>query len=68
MTEQINELDLVWFRKKDSLISEAEQAISWGTPDRESTGYSSSEFISIISKLVKRIKELENEQLCSKAP
>lgn len=59
MSEQINELDHMRFKKAKSLINEAETAMAWGTSDGESTGYSSSEFIKIISKLVKRIKELE---------
>lgn len=59
MSEQINELDPMRFKKAKSLINEAENAMAWGTPDGESTGYSSSQFIKIISKLVKRIKELE---------
>ena len=67
MNEQINELDHMRFRRKIYLLKEAEQAIAWGVPDGESTGYTRSELIKIISKLVKRIKELENEQLCNKA-
>jgi hypothetical protein len=60
MIEQSNKLDHMRFRR-NKLIEEAETAISWGIPDNESIGYSRAELISIIRKLVFRIKELENE-------
>jgi len=46
---------------KNNLIRVAEQAIAWGIPDSESTGYSRETLINIISRLVKRVKELETQ-------
>ena len=40
---------------KDRLIREANDAIAWGRPDKESTGYSSGDFIDFID-LIKRLK------------
>lgn len=42
----------------DSLEKQASDAIAWGTPDNESTGYSPSEFISIIRKQQQLIRLL----------
>lgn len=41
---------------KEKLLAEARTAIAWGVPDRESTGYSSTEFIKLIAKLAKYIE------------
>jgi hypothetical protein len=35
-------------------------AIAWGVPDRESTGYSASEFTSLLSVALTRIEYLES--------
>jgi hypothetical protein len=43
--------------QKDKLIREANTAIGWGRPDRESTGYSTSEFIDLISRMRRFIEQ-----------
>lgn len=47
--------------KNKDLMYDASMAIAWGRPDSESTGYSASEFIDIIQRLVKRVEELEKQ-------
>jgi hypothetical protein len=43
--------------QKDKLISEANEAIAWGHADNESTGYSASQFISVIRQLKNFIEQ-----------
>lgn len=43
--------------QKEKLLFDARQAIAWGCPYSESIGYTSSEFINIISRLVHYIEQ-----------
>lgn len=43
------------------LLEDINQAISWGFPDSESTGYSSREFISLLARCREEIQYLQTE-------
>jgi hypothetical protein len=43
--------------QKDKLIREANDAIAWGRPDKECTGYSASDFIDLISRMKRFIEQ-----------
>lgn len=67
MHEPISELSPTSYHSQRKLLNDAETAVAWGIPDSESFGMRPSEFISIISRLISRVKQLEreNEQLRS---
>ncbi len=44
----------------DTLLTKARIAIAWGAPDRESIGYSHSEYHHLIRALCNRIVEMDN--------
>lgn len=45
--------------QKETLLREARMASAWGRPDNETIGYSPTEFISIINRLVRYIEQGE---------
>jgi len=45
--------------QKEKLLFDAKQAVSWGNPSSESIGYTSSEFTSIIRRLVQYIESMD---------
>lgn len=45
--------------QKEKLLFDAKQAIAWGCPNNETIGYSPTEFISIINRLVRYIEQGE---------
>lgn len=44
------------FSMKEKLLEEADKAIAWGHPDKESIGYTSRELIEIIRRMKKYIE------------
>lgn len=43
-------------KKKEKILFDAKQAMSWGMPDRDSIGYTNEELVSIIRRLVQYIE------------
>jgi len=54
--------DAFWRRPKDTrpLLVRANEAVSWGIPDNESTGFTHAELVRIISELLAENERLRN--------